>query len=1157
MASPTENTGTFEAVLMGLANLFEPLTKDLKDGKVRVLLATLGLELPASADGVSAFTNAAEETFTAAGKLPDLVQDVVDGISSENYGKVPELIQGVVTTVKGIKDLADAVKTLSGPTGVPVSVLNDFADNLPRRLVDYLAVRSLEGAPVVPEVLEFFGIISRELKNGGSTDPNAPEFTEYGLHINNIGKFIKSPSERMSALYDWGKPGFDGTKLLPVIQSLLGKSGLPAVIDDTGADPVLDVLAFEITPFKSGSPRGLTISFSEKVEVDTAIPFTEPGQDWQIEGLAKGDIEAGAEMIIQSNGKFTFKPPSAGVTGEYGLRFTAGKDGSPFVIFGEADGSRLEVAKFIVTASAGLNFDSNTSSADADFKILGEVKGGKLKVDMSQGDGFLAQILSGIKIDSDFDMGFGVSTDEGLFFSGSSTLDIQLPSHIDLGPIEIEALTISVGIGTDSGELEIPIGLSANIMADIGPIAASVEGIGIIGAFSFPDDKTKSNLGPVQLDIKFKPPNGVGLAVDAGPVKGGGYLYFDFEREEYAGALELVFSEWIALRAIGLITTRMPDGSKGFSMLIIITVEFGTGIQLGFGFTLLGVGGILGVNRIVNIDPLKDGIRTGSVESVMFPQDIIANAPRIISDLRTFFPTLEDTFLIGPMVKIGWGTPNLLSVSMGVILEFPAVNITILGVIKVVLPDEQADILRLQVNFIGRLEPSNKLLWFYAELYDSRVLFITLEGGMGLYVYWGSPANFVVSVGGFHPRYSPPPLPFPAPPRIAVNILNESYAKVRIEAYFAVTSNSVQFGAKVEIFFGVSAFNIDGHLAFDALFQFDPFFFSFGLSMSLSVKVFGIGLFSIGFSGLLEGPTPWFIKGKGSISLLFFSIDVPFEHTWGQKDNSKLDPIEVFPLLEKELNALTNWEAVLPSSSNISVTLRKLGDSETDQLVLHPVGKLRISQRKVPLSFKIDKVGNQKPSDTNKLAVSAKIQGGSSLGTTKIKEQFAIGQFKELDDSNRLSSPGFEPMDSGLEMAVEGDQVKTSKAVKRVIRYEEVIIDNNFKKFIRRRFYIYLRAGFSVLHNLLFGHFLAGSAVAQSVVSQQSKKRMQPFEEKIEIKPNEYSVAFNENNTSIDATMSFSSQAMANQFMDEQIQNDPSLASKLHVIPNTEINSAA
>ena len=420
-------------------------------------------------------------------------------------------------------------------------------------------------------------------------------------------------------------------------------------------------------------------------------------------------------MLIRPNGKFIFKPPTAYATGEYGIRFTAeNADKSAFIIFGKADGSRLSVAKFVFEATTGLKFDLGSTSTESSLKVRGMVSGGKLFIDFSGSDGFLSTILSGVKIDSDFEIEIGYSSAEGIFFIGSSTLDIQLPLHLNLGPIDLSALTLGIGISGTT----FPISISANLKAALGPLAAVVEEMGLTANLSIPVDRKGGNLGPLDFDLAFKPPKGVGLSLDAGVVKGGGYLYFDFDREEYAGALELVFSEWIALKAIGLITTKMPDGSKGFSLLIIITVEFGTGIQLGFGFTLLGVGGLLGLHRIVSIEPVKEGIRTGAIESVMFPKDVIANAPKIISDLRKFFPVQLDIFLIGPMAKIGWGTPTLVSISVGLILEFPSVNITLLGVIKVVLPHEEADILRLQVNFIGRLEPSNKLLWFYAELYD-------------------------------------------------------------------------------------------------------------------------------------------------------------------------------------------------------------------------------------------------------------------------------------------------------------------------------------------------------------------------------------------------------------------------------------------------------
>ena len=51
----------------------------------------------------------------------------------------------------------------------------------------------------------------------------------------------------------------------------------------------------------------------------------------------------------------------------------------------------------------------------------------------------------------------------------------------------------------------------------------------------------------------------------------------------------------------------------------------------------------------MRLPALIEGVRTGAISSVMFPRDVVANAPRILSDLRAFFPPEEGTFLIGPM----------------------------------------------------------------------------------------------------------------------------------------------------------------------------------------------------------------------------------------------------------------------------------------------------------------------------------------------------------------------------------------------------------------------------------------------------------------------------------------------------------------------------
>ncbi|CCQ90845.1 conserved hypothetical protein [Nitrospina gracilis 3/211] len=1148
--------GTLEQIGLELANVMSGLLRRLSNDELLETLAQFGIVFPPSLLEQTAVMQTRDDLLSAAGGLPDTVEKLLTAAEAEDVEKIVEhgvtLLTDSIDLIRSFSDLVTAIDAIrSAYPEISNDQFNDFSSDFPRRLLDLLIVDQLDGIPAIGGTLTFFGLIDRANPYAG-IDPSLLEYETVTIRYDRIGSLLSNPEEHFKTLYGWGEPDFDGSKLLPALHDLLVRIGLPAhyhpATDDT--PPLLEAYTVDVFPDETLTPPGLGFNVLVPFggSIDQTVPLPHPA--WAVQFKANGKFAADFTGTWSPPVQFTLD--ANGLTFEGGAEINLIGGGTrPIVLLGKAEASRMEVGTIRFGGGFNFTWDSTTGKANTEPFVQGALEEGRILVDVSEGDGFITQILSGIKIDSNFDVGFLWSLTGGIQFQGSSTIEIMLPAHVDLGPLTIQEIYLVGGLD----DATIPIELSASLSVNLGPLAASVTRMGLLTTIDLKG--SGGNAGPADIDFAFKPPNGVGLSVDAGVVKGGGYLYFDFDREEYAGALELVFSEWIALKAIGLITTRMPDGSKGFSLLIIITVEFGSGFQLGFGFTLNGVGGILGLNRIVQVDPLKEGVRTGSIESVMFPEDVVANAPRIISDLRKFFPPQQDIFLVGPMAKLGWGTPTLVSAQLGVILEFPSVNITILGVIKVVLPDEDADVLRLQVNFMGRIEPSNKLLWFYAELYDSRVLFITLEGGFGLLVNWGDNANFVVSVGGFHPRYNPPPLPFPEPPRIAVNILNESYAKVRIEAYFAVTSNSVQFGAKAELYFGVSAFNIDGHLAFDALFQFDPFFFSFGLSVSLSVKVFGIGLFSVGFSGLLEGPTPWFIKGKGKISLLFFKISVPFEHTWGQEQNTSLDPIEVFPLLEAEFNALTNWVAEVPQHSNLLVSLRKLGDADTDQLVLHPVGSLRISQRKVPVNFKLDKVGNQRPSDVNRLKVDASLPGGGSLSVSTLEEKFAIGQFKDLEGSAQMSSPGFEPLDSGVEIGIAGEQMKTSRGVRRVIRYETIIIDNNFKRHVKS-FFNFFVAGYSVLNGFLFNHFLKGNAAGKSALSKQQKKRIQPFDEVIQIVPNQYSVAFNMNNKPLGAeAVTFTSQAKAMEYMEEQIQQDGSLSKQLHVIPNSELNLAA
>ena len=1113
-------------------------------------LEGLGISLPTEVGNHPAVTNKLEQLRLAAGALRTESTAFYTALLSEDTANT---IGGILKTADGIRVFAtslagfiDEVKARAQSEITNAGARNfatNFLDDMAAKIMNFLLAAQIE--QYSPNTLFFLSILGlADWKWETSADPAqfiSRPFLNRSLRLERIKGLIQDPSQHFTDVHGWGTPAFDPTPIFQFYVNLLGdESGARVGTLDSG-HPFLKhgdfIIQRAIIDGKTGIQSVFTLDFEKDLDEREKISGA-----WGATLHAGFSLSGSVGLNILPPFNLELVPPVGVAGGDLKLLIDRNTDSRPWSLVNT--GGLIGLTVDNVAVGAGL-FAEVTTSGSLFFEpmAIAGLSQLKLKIGSEDGDSFLAKLISGAELEATFDLDLEFVPSKGLRVRAAGGVEVMIPIHKDLGPLEIQQFFLGLYI-KDDGTLDLETSLA--LAANLGPLKAVVERMGAKTITAFLD-KAEAEFGNIDTSLGFKPPSGVGLSLDAGVIKGGGYLYIDTDRGEYAGALELTFSEWIALKAIGLISTRMPDGSEGFSLLLIITVEFGSGIQLGFGFTLLGVGGLLGLNRRTDIEPLAASIRTGAIESVMFPQNVIENAPKIISDLRSFFPTQEGTFLIGPMVKIGWGTPTLLSLSMGIIIELPDPIITILGVIKVALPTEEASVLKLQVNFIGRIEFSNKLAWFYAELYDSRVLFITLEGGMGVLVNWGDQPNFVVSVGGFHPDFAPPPLPFPEPPRLAASILDTSFARVRIEGYFAVTSNSVQFGARAELFFGVSAFKIEGHLGFDALFIFSPFYFSFRIGVKLSVKVFGIGLFSVGFSGKLEGPTPWHIKGKGSISLLFFSISVPFEHTWGDQNNTELPPISVLPLLVQELEAISNWQADLPAGTNLLVSLRQLGDGESDQLVLHPIGTLVISQRKVPLGIEMEKFGNQAPDDARELSINV---AGSLNKLADREEQFALGHFKDLNEAEKLSKPSFQPMKSGLSLSSGAAQTTTGSATARSLRYETIVIDD-----IHRT---PLLALLTVLTQLI-GAIVRRSRrnpVRRADLSVTRQLELAPLEQRINLSPDQYTVVSQANNKPAGTlgTVTFSSQVQASEHLRRQQRTDPAGAALLHVIPATEVN---
>ena len=1126
--------GSLERLAIELAEVLGHATDRFGDDGALDTFDAMGVHFPDAFLTQPQISAARQTIFTVGNELQSLTTTLVTAIESDDDGAVVAASLALLTqcgrVTAAFPELANAIHA-AGPTlpGITQAQIDALVTNLPTKLADLLIADLLTLSKPTGAALEVFGVLERAFDPGNPDDPSRPPFEAVSVHLARFVPAVTNPVAQLQSLYRWGTPAFDAARLLTVLESVMGALGLPVMFTPATATtpPSLQFFAFDLEPTADGQGLKLGVVLRGEGTGDFDFPLSPP--TWSAHVSLTGKLPAETSGEIRPPLTITLHPPSGTLSGAVTVGVKA-QPPEPFLLLGTAGGSRLEFASAQLDGGLTITVDTDTGATTAAPTADGEITGGKLVIDSSGGDGFISTLLSGVHVETDFGVGFTFAPDAGLRFHGSGGLEIQVPVHVELGPVEVQAIYLRASISDGS----VPVELSAGFAADLGPIKASVDRLGLLATLSFPD--SGGNLGPANLAFAFKPPNGVGLAVNAGVVTGGGFLYLDPDAGEYAGALELEFADFLALKAIGLITTRMPDGTPGFSLLLVITAEFPGGLQLGYGFKLIGVGGLIGLNRGMRLDAIMEGVRTGAIESVMFPHDVVANAPRILSDLKAFFPPQEGIFLIGPMAKLGWGTPTLVSASVGVIIEIPG-NIAILGVLKVALPTEDEPILLLQVNFAGAIEFDKKRIYFFASLYHSRVLTITIDGELGLLVAYGEQPDFVLSVGGFHPAFKPPPLPFPVPKRIAINILNTDVARVSVDGYFAVTSNTAQFGAHAELFFGFSAISVEAHLGFDALFQFSPFKFVIGISAGASVKVFGVGLFSVDLDLALSGPTPWEAKGTASISLLFFSIDVDFDVTWGEERDTTLPPVDVLPLLAGELTKPESWRTRAPAGGAPLVNLRALGPAEAD-IVLHPLGTLFVQQRAVPLDIHVEKVGSERAADVSQCNVDAVDSG--LVKVSDAVDMFALAQFQNLSDAQKLSLPAFEREHAGVELAPDGAAMASTRAVRRSARYEEIVIDSVGRK-----------ANSLVTYNAtLFEHFLGGASVARSPLAQAERTLRQPFSDRITVPGDSYVVASTRDNTA-DGPV-FSTQAQARTHLDALLAGDPNRVDALHVIPSME-----
>lgn len=650
------------------------------------------------------------------------------------------------------------------------------------------------------------------------------------------------------------------------------------------------------------------------------------------------------------------------------------------------------------------------ASIEAFFSYKDDAKLGlALRVQMRPGlrsDKLLQQIIpQQPKSEESSSVAVAFDSKDGLTF-GDGARKVTLPVRFSFPGVEVREMAIGFPETKDpqSGRIDLMVTVAGKLGDVLGVVA---EGVGAIIRWK----------GEGGLEALPKPPTAAGLRIRTGVVNGGGYLRYKEDTGEYGGMLDLQLGP-VGVTAFGLFV------ADPFSLVVVMSVVFNPKVELSFGFTLNGVGGIIALNRALDTPALAKALQEGGLDQLLFPSDPIMAAPSILDRLGVVFPRKEDGFVVGPILMLGWGSQaGFVKAKLGVILSLPDPVIAVLGVLNVAVPSTEVPpdlrIVDLHVEVMAVFTSDYFLL--RGELVNSKIAKVTMAGSLGLLVRWGGEADFAISVGGFYPKYQPPK-ELSDMRRLSVDLSPPiDLLKVRGEAYFALSPSSLQFGGGVTISADIGIASGKAWVLVDAFFKWSPYIaFTFKVDAGVDIRVLGKSFMGVRFEGTLAGMTPWHVEGHASVTVFWKKI--PFDlgpWEWGPSAPPLLAAISPVKEAAVALSEPVAWKPRLPSGTDMLARLRE----DDTPLLVHPLGQLEVKQLRVPLETDLDRIGSSPVTTRRVYLDEPKFGELAEQLVSHATDHFAPAHFRNLSDDQQISSPHFEEFPCGIRMAAAGGVV--------------------------------------------------------------------------------------------------------------------------------------
>ncbi len=1023
-------SSSYQFVLREALSFLYPLTNAFSSlNAFEDLVNELGFELAPGAampNGISGLGGDINTLIEDAGTLFDAGEpELSDVVSFMNrtaemtaaLAQVPGHLSAVVTEA----------------TGAPGQLFQDLLDNM---LYGYLRRRS----PGLLKLLHLLAVI--ELEPHAAAD-RGRSYLIYRFNWAALGDLFRDSGQWARTYYKWGGEDFDSATLLSRLGDVFDHLGLisfarpmprnmmasyldlpdpPSDSDFPDPPPTL----YELPVFRLGrylpsltdnAPRGSVGVMGLPAETAgqkglALIPYLQGaidstflvGDSTTLNVTSAGGLEGGFGFKLFPNGLAVHNGITGEVSVDLELQRAAADGEDSIILFGAADATRLQAEALLLSLGGSIG----TSPDDRDFYIAGGAEGLSLIISPGE-DGLLSSVLSDDVVVSAGDLLLGWRLGKGIYFESGGTLGVEIPLQLNFADVlRIHRLGIEVGFADATT-------LSAWVNGDltIGPLFLGAEGLGINLSL---EEAESGLLGNYDIDVGLRLPTGYAAALTSDIITGGGAL---FKTDDgYRGALSLKFQTF-GLSAFGILTTKMPDGAEGFSFLVSIFGEFE--VQLGYGFILTGLGGIIGVHRTADVEALRDALYAGNLNTILFPPAPIEDASLILNTLDTVFPARQGQYLFGPAAKLAWGTGvPLIEGKIAVILELgEEKRLVILGAVGLNLPNPNKAIIALNLDFLGVIDFTYGRVSFDAALTHSTILTWPVSGEMAMRTGWGPDIYNVVSFGGFHPAFDAPANVLSLQ-RMSINF-GSNNPQVTITAYQAVTANSFQMGANLTIYakgpeiFLLGQVAAKGWAGFDALIYFNPFRFDVHLYAGLELLIDGSVECGINADLKLTGPNSYYISGKVWITVFGLDVKIGITHRWGGKKSEDTLTANPLTMLLDTLGRTAEMEAVDTAYLQTGVSFAASGADEATPI--DPVSGLRFVQRALPLNTALQKLGEAQitgPYDTFDLIFED--HGGAALEATDLELEFVRGQYFDLSEDEKLRGEVTRSYKGGVEI---------------------------------------------------------------------------------------------------------------------------------------------